>query len=126
MRAWSNGSEYSLPAGLFGLGVAYSGAAVAAAGRAAPAIDSATMQERLRHGRWPGQAPKPTRISPEMSRTETEIMRLAVEGMTNREIAAKVHLSQNTVKFHMRQIFQKTGAVNRTGLAHEAAKQGWL
>jgi len=84
------------------------------------------MQERLRHARWPGQAPKPTRISPEMSRMETEIMRLAAEGMTNREIAAKVHLSQNTIKFHMRQIFQKTGAGNRTELAHQAAKQGWL
>ncbi len=93
---------------------------------AAVAIDSATMQERLRHGRWLGQPPRPTRISPEMSRTETEIMRLAAEGMTNREIAAKVHLSQNTIKFHMRQIFQKTGAGNRTELAHEAAKQGWL
>ncbi|TMD40404.1 MAG: GAF domain-containing protein [Chloroflexi bacterium] len=93
---------------------------------AAVAIDSATMQERLRHSRWPAQAQKPTRISPEMSRMETEIMRLAAEGMTNREIAARVHLSQNTVKFHMRQIFQKTGAANRTELAHEAAKQGWL
>jgi DNA-binding NarL/FixJ family response regulator len=53
-------------------------------------------------------------------------MRLAVEGLTNREIAARVHLSQNTVKFHVRQILQKTGASNRTELAHEAAKQGWV
>ena len=51
---------------------------------------------------------------------------MAVEGMTNREIAVKVHLSQNTVKFHMRQILQKTGASNRTELAHQAAKEGWL
>ncbi len=93
---------------------------------AAVAIDSATMQEKLRHGRLPGQAPKPTRSSPEMSRIETEIMRLAVEGMTNRDIAARVHLSQNTIKFHMRQIFQKTGAANRTELAHVSAKEGWL
>ena len=42
LRAWSNGSEYSLPAGLFGLGFAYSGAPIAADGSAAPAIDSAT------------------------------------------------------------------------------------
>jgi len=53
-------------------------------------------------------------------------MRLVVEGKTNRDIAADVHLSQNTIKFHMRQIFQKTGASNRTDLAHQAAKQGWL
>ena len=61
-----------------------------------------------------------------MSRVETDIMRLAVEGMTNREIAAKVNLSQNTVKFHIRQILQKTGSTNRTELAHHAAKEGWL
>jgi GAF domain-containing protein len=94
---------------------------------AAVAIDSATMQERLRlQGRSSGESQKRTRLSPDMSRIETEIMKLAAEGMTNREIAARVHLSQNTIKFHMRQIFQKTGASNRTDLAHQAAKQGWL
>ncbi len=92
---------------------------------AAVAIDSATMQERLRHFRSPGP-PKGQRATPDMSRIEAEIMRLATEGLTNREIAAQVHLSQNTVKFHMRQILQKAGAANRTELAHEAAKHGWL
>ena len=90
---------------------------------AAVAIDSATMQERLRLGR---QAPRPARSAPDMSRVETEIMRLAVEGLTNREIAARVHLSQNTVKFHIRQILQKTGASNRTELATNVAKHGWV
>jgi PAS domain S-box-containing protein len=90
---------------------------------AAVAIDSATMQERLTR---PRGHPTPTSAAPAMSRVETEILRLAVEGLTNREIAAKVHLSQNTVKFHMRQILQKTGVSNRTELAHHAAKEGWL
>lgn len=93
---------------------------------AAVAIDSATMQERLRHVRTGQVGPRPQRPPLDMSRTESDIMRLAVEGLTNREIAARVHLSQNTVKFHVRQILQKTGASNRTELAHEAAKQGWL
>ena len=93
---------------------------------AAVAIDNATMQERLRHARL-GVAPHPPqRAAPEMSKVEKEIMRLAVGGSTNREIAAQVHLSQNTIKFHMRQILQKTGASNRTELASEVAKQGWL
>jgi DNA-binding NarL/FixJ family response regulator len=61
-----------------------------------------------------------------MSQLEKEILRLAADGITNREIAARVHLSQNTVKFHMRQLLQKTGASNRTELAHQAAKEGWL
>jgi DNA-binding CsgD family transcriptional regulator len=92
---------------------------------AAVAIDSATMQERLRRTQPVAPPPRPQQASPDMSRVESEIMRLAVEGLTNREIAAQVHLSQNTVKFHMRQILQKTGASNRTELAHEAARQGW-
>jgi DNA-binding NarL/FixJ family response regulator len=62
----------------------------------------------------------------DLSRLELQIVRLAVEGRTNREIASEVHLSQNTVKFHMRQIFQKTGTGNRTELAHQVAKEGWL
>jgi DNA-binding CsgD family transcriptional regulator len=92
---------------------------------AAVAIDSATMQERLRQVRAPVQS-RPSRLPPDLTRLEREIMRLVVEGKTNREIAAQVHLSQNTIKFHMRQILQKTGAGNRTEMAHIAAKEGWL
>jgi GAF domain-containing protein len=93
---------------------------------AAVAIDSAALQDRLRQGR-PGEGlRRPGKAAPEMSRLEREIMRLAVGGMTNREIAAEVHLSQNTVKFHMRQILQKAGVGNRTELAHNVAKEGWL
>lgn len=93
---------------------------------AAVAIDSATMQERLRSRRTGPVAARTDRATPDLSRTETEIMRLMAEGLTNREIAGRVHLSQNTIKFHVRQILHKTGASNRTELAHEAAKQGWL
>ena len=92
---------------------------------AAVAIDSATMQEKLRHVRTTAVS-RPARVAPDMTRLEKEIMRLVVEGKTNREIAAQVHLSQNTIKFHMRQILQKTGASNRTEMAHQAAKEGWL
>jgi PAS domain S-box-containing protein len=92
---------------------------------AALAIDSAQMQERLKQTR--GEPSRRTsRAAPDISQVEKEILRLVVGGMTNREIAGRVHLSQNTVKFHMRQILQKTGASNRTELAHTAAKEGWL
>ena len=92
---------------------------------AAIAIDSASLQDRLR------RAPvAPTRIATSapsgLSRLEVQILRLVVEGLTNREIAAEVHLSQNTVKFHMRQLLQKTQTSNRTELAHRAAKEGWF
>ena len=93
---------------------------------AAVAIDNAAMQERLRRmqtGPAPRRTPAPP---PSLSKLEVQILHLMVEGLTNREIAAQVHLSQNTIKFHVRQILQKTGASNRTELAHQAAKEGWL
>ena len=92
---------------------------------AAVAIDSAQLHDRLKR-RGVNSSGAPARPAPDMSRIGRDIMRLAVEGLSNREIAAQVHLSQNTVKFHMRQIFDKTGTSNRTELAHKAAKQGWI
>jgi len=93
---------------------------------AAIAIDNAAMQDRLRRAQAGGVTRRPPAPPRDLSRLELQIVRFAVEGRTNREIAAEVHLSQNTVKFHMRQIFQKTGASNRTELAHQVAKEGWL
>ncbi len=49
-----------------------------------------------------------------------------MEGDSNREIAERVHLSQNTVKFHVRQLLQKLGVDNRTELARKATREGWL
>lgn len=93
---------------------------------AAIAIDNAAMQDRLRKvqvGDLQRRSPSPPIA---LSRLEVQIMRLIVEGLTNREIAVQVHLSQNTIKFHVRQILQRTGTTNRTDLAHRAAKEGWL
>jgi DNA-binding NarL/FixJ family response regulator len=62
----------------------------------------------------------------DVSPLEQQILALMVEGRTNRDISAVVHLSQNTIKFHVRQILQKAGVANRTELAHQATRQGWL
>ena len=93
---------------------------------AAIAIDNAAMQDKLRRAVTGAPARRTVAPPRDLSRLEVQIIRMAVEGQTNREIAAEVHLSQNTVKFHMRQIFQKTGAANRTELAHQVAKEGWF
>lgn len=94
---------------------------------AAIAIDNAAMQDRLRKAQVGGDLPRRAPAPPlALSRLEIQILRLIVEGLTNREIAAQVHLSQNTIKFHVRQILQKTGTSNRTDLAHRAAKEAWL
>jgi GAF domain-containing protein len=93
---------------------------------AAIAIDNAAMMRRLHMGDLNDSTRKGRTPAPDMSVLELEILRMAVEGRTNRQISAEVHLSQNTIKFHIRQILQKAGVANRTELARETTRQGWL
>jgi DNA-binding CsgD family transcriptional regulator len=93
---------------------------------AAIAIDYAATSERVRKAGPAGAARKPAAPTLDLSRVESQILALLVQGLTNREIAAQVHLSQNTIKFHVRQILQKAGTANRTELARLATQEGWF
>lgn len=48
---------------------------------------------------------------------ETEVVRLLVEGKTNKEIAFQLSISEHTVRAHMRSIVRLTGLPNRTAIA---------
>ena len=56
-----------------------------------------------------------------LTRRELEITRAVVAGETNKTIAQRFSISENTVKFHVKQIFDKVGVSNRTELAIFAA-----
>jgi two-component system, NarL family, response regulator LiaR len=45
---------------------------------------------------------------------ELEVLELIARGMSNREIAAKLYVSENTVKTHSSRVFDKLGARRRT------------
>ncbi len=49
-----------------------------------------------------------------ITRRELEILRLIAQGMSNREIAEKLFVSENTVKTHSSRVFDKLGARRRT------------
>ena len=91
---------------------------------AAIGVDNATMYHELRSVRnlHLGRRIPP----PALSDREREILRLVVEGASNREVAGKLHLSHNTIKFHIRQLLEKAGVSNRTELATKAVQHGWL
>jgi DNA-binding CsgD family transcriptional regulator/tetratricopeptide (TPR) repeat protein len=57
---------------------------------------------------------------------ETEVLRLLAEGLSNRDIAARLVISENTAANHVRSILAKTGSDNRTQAAMYAAAQGLL
>lgn len=57
---------------------------------------------------------------------EKEILALAAEGLTNREIAARVNLSENTIKYHFKNILQKLHLRNRAQAVAYAVQSGLL
>ena len=61
-----------------------------------------------------------------LNASQIAILRLISRGHSNREIAADVHLSENTVKTHIQEIFRKLGVRNRVEAAILAGKSGWI
>jgi two-component system, NarL family, response regulator LiaR len=75
--------------------------------------------------REPGRR-TPAAGRPTFSASQAEILRWIVEGFSNAEIAAQVHLSENTVKTHVREILRRAGARNRVEVAVRAVREGWV
>jgi DNA-binding NarL/FixJ family response regulator len=57
-----------------------------------------------------------TRGRSELSRRERQLVELICWGLTNKEIAGRLHLSQHTVKNHIHHILHKTGAPDRISI----------
>jgi DNA-binding NarL/FixJ family response regulator len=59
-----------------------------------------------------------------LSRREVQVLQLLAAGRSNREIAAQLFVSPNTVANHVRGILTKTGTANRTEAAGYAIHHG--
>ena len=57
---------------------------------------------------------------------ELEVLRLISEGLGNKGIAAKLHISEHTVKFHVAAAMAKLGAASRTEAVAIAARRGLI
>ncbi len=55
---------------------------------------------------------------------EIQVLELLVEGLSNKVIAAKLGISDQTVKFHAAAICGKLGAANRTEAVRKAIRRG--
>jgi DNA-binding NarL/FixJ family response regulator len=54
---------------------------------------------------------------------EMEILQLLADGLTNKEIGARLFISPDTVKTHLEHIFQKLGTTDRTAAVAEAMRR---
>ena len=63
---------------------------------------------------------------PALSQSQLAILGLMTRGFSNREIATEIHLSENTIKTHVQEIFRKLGVHNRVEAVMTATKHNWL
>jgi DNA-binding NarL/FixJ family response regulator len=90
----------------------------------------ARRAEEALDGGEPGSAPAAVPMAAGEGKGETltgrevAVLRLIVEGCSNREIAGRLHISPHTAGNHVRAILVKTGCANRTEAAAWALRHG--
>ncbi|MEV0197234.1 response regulator transcription factor [Nonomuraea sp. NPDC050691] len=92
--------------------------AVRAAGRGETVLAPAVV------GRLAEQVRKPARGA--LSRRELEVLRLVAGGATNREAAARLFISQASVKTHLLHVYAKLDVRDRAAAVAEAYRRGLL
>jgi DNA-binding NarL/FixJ family response regulator len=69
---------------------------------------------------------RPGRASPTLSDRETEVLRFVAQGHSNKEIAARLELSNKTIEVHKANAMRKLGLAGRIQLLQYALHVGWL
>lgn len=103
----------------------------------APAEAARALAGEVTAGRLDGEAcdavlaaaglPRPRRTHPcDLTEREVEVLRLAARGLTNRQIAELLTISDRTVGHHLAHVYDKTGRRTRAGVAVFAMEHGLL
>jgi two-component system response regulator DevR len=104
--------------------------AIRAVARGEAAIDTKTaaavLAQLRRVGDHKGRPYKKEPLTEPLSSQQIVILRLVAQGLSSREIATQLYLSENTVKGYVQEILHRLGVKNRTEAVMVAVKQGWL
>jgi DNA-binding NarL/FixJ family response regulator len=71
-------------------------------------------------------ASEQAQVAHPLSPREFQVLSLAAQGLTNKEIAYRLGISERTVQFHVNSIFNKTTTSSRTEAVAFALRKGWL
>jgi DNA-binding NarL/FixJ family response regulator len=74
----------------------------------------------------PDEIPGRSRDEPALTRRELEILRLVADGHSNAQLARMLWVTEQTVKFHLSNIYRKLDVANRTEASHWARIHGLL
>jgi NarL family two-component system response regulator LiaR len=91
-----------------------------------PVLDPGIAKKVLNYFKLPEKAPAIKTDSEQLTGRELDIIKLAAKGLTNKDIADRLHLSYRTVEGHMRGIFNKLGIGSRTEAVLYGLKNGWF
>ena len=74
----------------------------------------------------PNQAEEDDAGPEQLTSRGLEVLQLIADGLANKSIAARLGISDQTVKFHVSSIYGKLGAANRTDAVRLAVRRGLL
>jgi len=72
----------------------------------------------------PARSPAPDELAEPLTPRESEVLQMLASGLGNKEIAAKLAISEHTVKFHVASILGKLGASTRTEAVSLGIRRG--
>jgi len=82
-----------------------------------------TIEEAIAYARrGRGERKRPSKGWASLTPTELDVVRLACEGLGNKEIAARLFVSPRTVQAHLSHVYSKLGVSSRMQLAQEASR----
>jgi len=103
-------------------------ASLAAAERSDVDADAVMIAERRERSVSPRDEidDEDARIEEPLTPREIQVLELLAEGLPNKAIADRLHISDQTVKFHVSSISGKLGAANRTDAVRRAVRRGLI
>lgn len=96
--------------------------------RALPAVAQGlvVLDPALARAVFPLRQPQPASPAEALTPRELEVLQLLAEGLPNKTIADRLHISEHTVKFHVNALLGKLGAQSRTEAVVRATRLGFL
>jgi len=92
----------------------------------APGMTVKVLNEFARQAGGPAVASQESQAAPALSSRQLEILTLATQGLTYKEVGEALCLSERTVKYHVGEIMKRLHLKNRAQLIAYAVKMGWV